>query len=96
MIGTAIKNTILFVLIIFILHFLIKNILFDRTNTVTAPEAAKETMKTLAQQREEEKEAVPAPVEVGDAIISKQEKNVLTNLCPPKNATTPQRSVKNF
>jgi len=84
MIGTAIKNTILFVLIIFILHFLIKNILFDRTNTVTAPEAAKETMKTLAQQREEEKEAVPAPVEVGDAIISKQAKERINEPLPTK------------
>jgi hypothetical protein len=46
MLGIGIKNAILFILIILIFHFVIKNMLIDRTNTSTYASSIKNTIIT--------------------------------------------------
>lgn len=56
MLGIGIKNAILFLLIILILHFLIKNVLLDRKQTVPATPATKKPIENFFQQPIESKD----------------------------------------
>lgn len=70
MLATSIKNTILVFLLILILHFLIKNALFDRrVGTIRRVESFENSATQLAEEKRTEVAAAPSPIKEEPAPV---------------------------